>query len=137
MEGYNVVRKRRVMPVTEESNLKFLYLTTTGRVTGKPREIEIWFVESNGRFYVLAEHFHKAQWVRNIERNPRVRVRIGSQEFEATARILDEAGDRETWQTAQHLSREKYGWGEGLPVEIEKQESEDRSQKMRGCDSDS
>ena len=35
---------------------QYLYLTTTGRVTGKPREIEIWFVESAGKYYVLAEH---------------------------------------------------------------------------------
>ena len=83
-----------------------------------PREIEIWFVESNGKFYILAEHFHRAQWVKNIERNPRVRVRIGDREFEATARILDETGDGETWRTAQDLARKKYGWGDGLPVEI-------------------
>lgn len=107
-----------VMSATEESNLKFLYLTTTGRVTGQPREIEIWFVESKGNFYVLAEHFYKAQWVRNIQHNARVRVRVGNRNFEAAARILDEDRDRETWQTAQRLSREKYEWGEGLPVEI-------------------
>jgi deazaflavin-dependent oxidoreductase (nitroreductase family) len=49
---------------------EYLYLTTIGRVSGKPREIEIWFVESGGKFYVLAEHGHKAQWVRNIIKNP-------------------------------------------------------------------
>ncbi|MEK6409213.1 MAG: nitroreductase family deazaflavin-dependent oxidoreductase [Acidobacteriota bacterium] len=100
------------------STLQYLYLTTIGRVTGAPREIEIWFVESNGKFYVLAEHFYQTQWVKNIERNPRVRVRVGNREFEATARALDEQIDRDAWQTAQRLSREKYGWGEGLPVEI-------------------
>jgi hypothetical protein len=30
-----------------------------------PREIEIWFVEADGRLYVLAEHGHKAHWVHN------------------------------------------------------------------------
>ena len=105
---------------TEEnlSELPYLYLTTTGRITGQPREIEIWFVERGGKLYILAEHFHKAQWVKNIERNPRVRVRLGKREFEATARALDQKRDAETWQIAQQLEREKYGWGEGLPVEI-------------------
>jgi hypothetical protein len=28
----------------------YLYLTTTGRVTGQPREIEIWFTEHGGHF---------------------------------------------------------------------------------------
>jgi deazaflavin-dependent oxidoreductase (nitroreductase family) len=104
------------MPDSAES--QFIYVTTAGRVTGLPREIEIWFVRSDGKLYILAEHFDKAQWVKNIERNPRVRVRLGGVEFEATARALDQERDGPAWETAQRLSREKYGWGEGLPVEI-------------------
>jgi deazaflavin-dependent oxidoreductase (nitroreductase family) len=102
----------------EPSPLEYLYLTTTGRVTGQPREIEIWFVESKGKLYILAERFHDAQWVKNIERDPQVRVRLGAREFEATARVLDRERDRAAWLTAQRLAREKYGWGDGLPVEI-------------------
>ena len=97
---------------------KVLYLTTTGRVTGLPREIEIWFVESGGKLYILAEHFRRAHWVQNIEREPRVRVRIAGREYQGAGRVLDERNDAETWQRAQSLAREKYGWGEGLPVEI-------------------
>jgi deazaflavin-dependent oxidoreductase (nitroreductase family) len=104
--------------LNDRSKLQYLYLTTTGRVTGLPREIEIWFVESEGKLYILAEHFHKTQWVKNIERNPRVRVRVGNEEFQATARTLDESRDAATWKLAQGLEREKYGWGDGLPVEI-------------------
>ena len=103
---------------TMSSRIEYLYVTTVGRATGQPREIEIWFVESTGKLYILAEHFHDAQWVKNIEHNPRVHVRVGDREFEATARVLDEQGDGATWQTAQRLAREKYGWGDGLPVEI-------------------
>ena len=104
--------------MSNDSSSSFLYLTTIGRVSGEPREIEIWFVERNDNFYVLAEHFRNAQWVRNIERNPRVTVRVDARNFEATARILDQEADRETWTAAQKLSTEKYGWGDGLPVEI-------------------
>lgn len=100
------------------TNLDVLYLTTTGRRTGLPREIEIWFVTNGETLYVLAEHFHKAQWVKNIERNPRVIVRLGDRRFSATARVLDQDADRAVWRRAQELEREKYGWGEGLPVEI-------------------
>ncbi|PYT05553.1 MAG: nitroreductase family deazaflavin-dependent oxidoreductase [Acidobacteria bacterium] len=107
------------VPVNAESSkTQYLYLTTVGRITGEPRQIEIWFTQFNGKFYVLAEHFHETQWVKNIGRNPSVHVRVDDQEFEATARALDEQHDRETWQTAQRLSLEKYGWGDGLPVEI-------------------
>ena len=95
-----------------------LYLTTTGRQTGLPREIEIWFVESEGKLYLLAEKFQEAHWVRNIENNPRVKVRLDGRECEAAARVLDPERDRSARDLAQRLGREKYGWGEGLPVEI-------------------
>ncbi|HKP87106.1 MAG TPA: nitroreductase family deazaflavin-dependent oxidoreductase [Blastocatellia bacterium] len=97
---------------------QYLYLTTTGRVTGQPREIEIWFVESEGKYYILAEHFYEAQWVKNILRDSRVRVRIEGRNFEATARVLDKKIDAALWELAQRLCREKYKWGDGLPVEI-------------------
>ena len=97
---------------------KFLYVTTTGRKSGLPREIEIWFVANDGRLYILAETFERANWVRNIRQNPRVRVRLGEVECAATARILDEQQDSAAWRLAQDLARKKYGWGDGLPVEI-------------------
>jgi deazaflavin-dependent oxidoreductase (nitroreductase family) len=103
---------------TSHSDLQFIYVTTTGRITGKPREIEIWFVENGENLYILAEHFFEAQWVKNIQRDPDIRVRMGGREFAAKARILDRELDASTWQMAQRLSTEKYGWGEGLPVEI-------------------
>ena len=108
---------------SDPSDLQFIYVITTGRVSGKPREIEIWFVESGDKLYILAEHFLKAQWAQNIHSNPRIRVRLGGREFDATARILDREADSAPWQMAQRLAREKYGWGEGLPVEITLDES--------------
>jgi deazaflavin-dependent oxidoreductase (nitroreductase family) len=110
------------MPTLEqESKLTYLYLTTTGRITGKPREIEIWFVESQDRFYILAEHMHEAQWVKNIKQDSRVSVRLGRRRFGAAARVLDYNRDRKAWLKAQELAREKYGWGDGLPVELTQQ----------------
>jgi deazaflavin-dependent oxidoreductase (nitroreductase family) len=107
----------------EAAKRQFIYVTTTGRRTGLAREIEIWFVERYDKFYIFAEHFFKANWVQNIQNNPRVQVRLGGKTFSATARILDEEKDGAVWQAAQQLCREKYGWGEGLPVEIIADES--------------
>ena len=98
--------------------LPYLYLTTTGRKSGLPREIEIWFIIQNGAFYIFAEGFHRANWVRNIARNPGVRVRVGDRVFNATAQALDEARDAAEWIAVQDLARTKYGWGDGLPVRI-------------------
>ena len=97
---------------------QFLYLTTTGRKTGLAREIEIWFVTDQGRYYLLAEHFHKTHWVRNIQANPRVRWKVGGRESGGTAWVLDESRDAAQWRKVQDLARLKYGWGDGLPVEI-------------------
>jgi len=101
-----------------EDALQYLYLTTKGRATGLTRQIEIWFVEHGGILYILAERFHNAQWVKNIAQDPRVRVRLGEREFGACARVLNPVADGDEWRTAQRLAREKYGWGDGLPVRI-------------------
>ena len=98
---------------------RFLYLTTVGRKSGQPRTIEIWFVLYQGRFYVNAERRHKAHWVQNIRGNPEVSVRVRKRRFRGQGRLLDPDQNRLEWQTVAALSRQKYGWGDGLPVAIE------------------
>jgi deazaflavin-dependent oxidoreductase (nitroreductase family) len=95
-----------------------LNLTTVGRVTGLPREIEIWFIVCRERFYLFCEHGEAAGWVKNIRRNPNVSVRIGRRRIKAQARVLDHKRDRQLWDEVQAIAGRKYGWGDGLPVEI-------------------
>lgn len=54
-------------------------LETTGRRSGKPRRNPVGNGLSDDRrtFWIVAEHGHQAGYVRNIEADPRVRVRIG------------------------------------------------------------
>ena len=96
----------------------FLYLTTTGRRTGQPREIEIWFTERGGNYYLIAEHRERAHWVQNIQAQSHVRVRLGDERFEATARTVDAALEPELASAVKALSDAKYGWSDGLIVEI-------------------
>ena len=77
--------------------MQVLHLTTIGRRTGLPREIEIWFVVYRERFYLFAETGEAAAWVKNIRSNPEVTVRIGERQFGAMARVLDRDTDRELW----------------------------------------
>jgi deazaflavin-dependent oxidoreductase (nitroreductase family) len=107
-------------PVTLQSlaDEQVLYLTTIGRVTGSPREIEIWFVVCRRRLYLFAETGEGAGWVKNIKRNPKVTVRIREQQIESTARVLDRQADRKLWDEVAAIADRKYGWGDGLPVEI-------------------
>jgi deazaflavin-dependent oxidoreductase (nitroreductase family) len=94
-----------------------LYLTTTGRVTGQPREIEIWFTEHGGRFYLVAER-ESANWVRNIQSQAQVKVQVGDAEFNATARIVRNDLEPQLAATVKALFDAKYGWSDGLIAEL-------------------
>jgi deazaflavin-dependent oxidoreductase (nitroreductase family) len=104
--------------MTEGLGLAYLYLTTTGRRTGLPREIEIWFTEHDGRFYIIAEHRDRANWVRNIVANARVQARVGDRRFDAVARIVHDQCEPDLARAVKALSDAKYGWSDGLVVEI-------------------
>jgi deazaflavin-dependent oxidoreductase (nitroreductase family) len=104
----------------------FCYLTTTGRVTGEPHRIEIWFAADGMRIYLLAGGRDRADWVSNLLRDPRCRVEIGAQVFSGQGRIVEgTAVDR----IARDLVYEKYrrdddleAWRESaLPVAIDLQ----------------
>jgi deazaflavin-dependent oxidoreductase (nitroreductase family) len=95
----------------------YLYLTTTGRVTGQPREIEIWFAEHDGRFYLVAES-ESANWVRNIQAQPQVKFRVTEAESNAAARLVHNDREPQLVATVKALFDEKYGWSDGLVVEL-------------------
>lgn len=104
----------------------FCYITTSGRRTGNPHRVEIWFAARPGRrtIYVLAGGRERADFVRNAMAQPRVTVRIGDTEGGATARVVD-AGTEED-ALARRLILAKYqapghtdleSWGRSaLPV---------------------
>ncbi len=104
--------------MAEAAELPYLYLTTRGRRTGLPREIEIWFTQRDSRYYVIAEHGERAQWVRNLRAHAGVQVRCGESCFAGMARVMDPGAEPALVAAVQRRSREKYGWGEGLVVEI-------------------
>lgn len=51
-------------------------LETRGRVSGKPRRTPVGNGRMGDEFWIIAEHGTRAGYVRNIERDPRVRVRL-------------------------------------------------------------
>ena len=96
----------------------YLYLTTTGRRSGLPREIEIWFTRLGERHYVIAEHRRRARWVQNLRALSVVTVRLGKRTFPARARVIDVRAEPELAQRVKAHSEKKYGWGDGLVVEL-------------------
>jgi deazaflavin-dependent oxidoreductase (nitroreductase family) len=104
----------------------FCYLTTTGRVTSRPRTIEIWFAVHKQTLYMLAGSRENAGWVKNLTRTPKVSVRIGKHCFTGSARIVAQAKED---TLARRLVVDKYqprdsddlsDWGRtALPVAID------------------
>jgi deazaflavin-dependent oxidoreductase (nitroreductase family) len=67
---------------------QYLYLTTKGWKSGKEHQIEIWFVEHDGKYYIMSEKQEHSHWVQNIIHNPNVSITLGQDTIEATARIV-------------------------------------------------
>ena len=104
----------------------FLYLTTIGRRSGRGHRIEIWFAIHDERLYLMSGGRDRADWVRNLMRNPRVTVELGNQIHEGVARRIDP--DSADDQLVRYLLVAKYAdaeddleeWGRtSLPIVIE------------------
>jgi deazaflavin-dependent oxidoreductase (nitroreductase family) len=96
----------------------YLYLTTRGRNSGLPREIEIWFTYRDGRFYLIAE-YPTSNWVRNLRADPQAQVRVAGKSFAVHARFTTAEAEPELHGAIAGLSTKKYGWGDGTVVELE------------------
>ncbi len=75
------------------ADLDYAYLTTTGRHTGAPHRIEIWFALVDGVVYFLAGGGDRSDWVRNLVVSPDVVLEIGSERRARTARIVTDADE--------------------------------------------
>jgi|SRR6186713_254014 len=126
------------MPI--DGDAQYCYLTTTGRKSGDPRQIEIWFGLIGSTVYMLSgsgddEHGPKAHWARNILKTPAVTVRIGDITYPGRGRIVERDTDEDA--AARALVVPKYqpmssndltNWGKtALVVAIDLSESEART----------
>jgi deazaflavin-dependent oxidoreductase (nitroreductase family) len=83
----------------------FCYLTTRGRVTGEPHEVEIWFAVHGSTVYALAGGGRRSDWVRNVEVDPAVTIRVRDRAERAIGHVVgDPAEDR----VARSLLFDKY-----------------------------
>ncbi len=112
-------------PLDPYANEDFCYVTTTGRRTGKPHEIEIWFATNGSTAYILMGGGERADTVKNLRADPHVRLRIGSDTWSATGRVVSDAKEQ---SLARRLVPTKYAsheegleeWAaEALPVAID------------------
>jgi deazaflavin-dependent oxidoreductase (nitroreductase family) len=67
----------------------WVVLETTGRRSGLPRETPLARgPEESGQTWLIAVHGRHTTWVKNIEAEPRVRIRIRGRWREGTATVL-------------------------------------------------
>jgi deazaflavin-dependent oxidoreductase (nitroreductase family) len=76
----------------------YALLETVGRKTGKPRRTPVGDGRVGGQFWIVAEHGRKAGYVRNIEANSRVRLKLRegfrSRWYTGTAHIISDDAPR-------------------------------------------
>lgn len=73
-------------------NDDYCYLTTTGRRSGRPHRIEIWYARSGDSLYLLAGGGDSADWVKNLFADPAAVVEVDGETHHLRARVaLDEA----------------------------------------------
>src|SRR3954463_10917473 len=63
-------------------------LETTGRKSGLPRQVPVGNGLRGREFWIVTEHGYAADYVKNIQQNPRVRVKVKGRWREGTAHLL-------------------------------------------------
>ena len=67
---------------------KVVTVETRGRLTGRPLEVAVGYLE-DGRDVVVAAGAADADWARNLAENPACRVRLGEESWAAVAEQLE------------------------------------------------
>jgi deazaflavin-dependent oxidoreductase (nitroreductase family) len=83
----------------------YCYLTTRGRVTGRPHRIEIWFALDGDTLYLLSGGRARSDWVKNLRTTPEVTVELGDELVAGRARIVTDPDEDER---ARALVYDKY-----------------------------
>ncbi len=87
MDANALARIKRV------ASTQTVILTHYGRKSGKPYEVKIWFVVDGDRVFIGTANVGR-QWVRNVQKTPRIKLTVGGEGFDAEARFLADASER-------------------------------------------
>ena len=83
------------------------YVTTRGRRTGNPHEVEIWFGVVGDTLYLISGNGAGADWYRNALADSDVRVRINKETRNGVARAVTDATER---RSVGEVMGAKYPW---------------------------
>ena len=59
---------------------KEIKISVTGRKTGKPITLPVWFVHENDTIWLLPVSGSKTQWYQNLLKNPTITLKAGKEE---------------------------------------------------------
>jgi deazaflavin-dependent oxidoreductase (nitroreductase family) len=112
----------------EFSDEQYCYLTTMGRVTGRPHRIEIWFAIDGETLYMLSGGGEGSDWVKNLRRASAVTIEVGSGRFAGRARVVTDAAEDEHARALVHgkyastYAGDLSGWRRSaLPIAVDLQ----------------
>jgi deazaflavin-dependent oxidoreductase (nitroreductase family) len=79
-----------VRPLVERGLLRSTHalLETTGRKSGLPRRVPVGNGLRGNVFWIVTEHGYASDYVKNIQNDPRVRVKVGRRWYTGTAQLL-------------------------------------------------
>lgn len=107
--------------MTAHADEQFAYLTTTGRHSGKPHRIEIWFGVTAEKVFLMSGGRDRSDWVKNLLANPAMSIEVAGRVLNGTARVLTDGSPDD--EIARKVLVEKYqknneleAWGKNALV---------------------
>lgn len=77
----------------------YAILETTGRRSGQPRQTPVGYARDGDTVWIVSEHGRRAAYVRNLEADPRVRVRLGRDWHQGQAHVVPDDDARARLRT--------------------------------------
>jgi len=87
----------RKPPLPDEQYLhrqRELFLTTSGRRTGRPHRVKLWFASAAGRIYLMAytrRHGRGTDWFQNLRRAHTAVIEAGERRYAGHLESVDDA----------------------------------------------
>ena len=82
-----------------------IFITVTGRRTGRAIAVPVWFVHSDGALWLLPVYGSETQWYRNLEKDRAITIQAGEVRGDFHGRLLKNV---EAVKSVIEQFREKY-----------------------------
>ena len=112
--------------LTERAEDDCCDVTTIGRRSGKPHEIEIWFGVIDDTMYLISGNGPTADWYRNALANSDVSVRLAGETHDGVARDVTDSDERRRvgdvmgakypWDGDPSIGLTRHAWCYEVPV---------------------